>query len=244
VIVDGPVVRPQYQSFLGYHLVPIRHGMTVGEYALMINETGWIRQSERAELTIVPMVNWKRQMWMDETGMPWVPLAPNIRDVTTLLSCVGAGLLEGTNVSAGVGTDSPYLLVGAPWLLTESVLKALEGKHLPGVEFSATTFVPDSLSNIISHPSYRGVKCNGIRLNITDRNQFSPIFTVTTLLSVISGHHPHRFRWEESNYVDRLYGHNYLRIFLAQERDSRKLPATWSRDVIKFNQFREKFLLY
>jgi len=244
VVIDGPVVRPQYQSFLGYHLVPIRHGLTIGEYTIMINEMGWIRKSERVELTVIPLINWKREMWIDETGIPQLPIAPNIKDVTTLLSYVGMGLLDGTNVSAGVGTDNPYLQIGTPWLLENVVLESLKRKHLPGVEFFATTFIPDSLSNIVSHPSYLGQKCNGIRLFINDRSKFSPILTASTILSVIMGHHPHKFHWQENNYVDNLFGHNYLRIFLAQGRDPLKFPATWSRDVIKFSQFRQKFLIY
>ena len=244
VVIDGPVVRPQYQSFLGYHLVPVRHGLTLGEYAIMVNESGWIRKSERVELTVIPMVNWDRGMWMDETEIPQVPLAPNIGDVLTLLSYAGMGLFEGTNVSAGVGTDIPYLQIGSPWLLPEVVLESLERKHLPGVKFTVTTFYPDSLSAIIPSPRYTGQRCYGIRLLIFDRNKFSPVLTAATILSVIIGHHPHKFHWEETNYVDTLYGHDYLRIFLAQERDPLKLPATWSRDVIKFSQFRGKFLLY
>ncbi|MEE9166936.1 MAG: DUF1343 domain-containing protein [Candidatus Neomarinimicrobiota bacterium] len=244
IVIDGPIVRSQYQSYLGYHLVPIRHGLTVGEYSIMINESGWIRQGDRVALNVVPMVNWKREMWMDETGIPWVHVATNIPDLTTLLAYMGMGLIEGTNLSCGVGTDSPYLLVGAPWIREKIIVESLRRKGLEGVEFSPAVFNPDSLSTIVSRPRYRGEKCGGVRILITDREKFSPILTAATILSVVSAHYPRRFRWEDEAYVDKLYGHDYLRIFLAQERDPFKLPATWSHDVMKFSQFRKKFLLY
>lgn len=244
VVIDGPIVREQYQSYTGYHLVPVRHGLTVGEYALMINESGWIRQSERIALTVIPMANWKREMWMDDTGIPWVPVALNIRDISTLLCSAGLALLGGTNVSVGVGTDRPYLQVGAPWISAKEILESLDRRQLEGVVFSPVTFHPDSISELVSRPRYRGEECNGVRLNVTNLKKFSPILTAATLLSVISGHYPHKFQWEDQTYVDQLYGHDYLRIFLAQERDLKKLPATWSHDVIEFSQFREKFLLY
>ncbi|MFQ6675924.1 MAG: exo-beta-N-acetylmuramidase NamZ domain-containing protein [Fidelibacterota bacterium] len=242
--IDGPNIRPPYQSFVGYHLVPIRHGLTVGEYALMVNETGWIRQGVRARLTVIPMVNWERKMWMDETGLPWVPPAPQLDNVEIVLSAVGMGLLEGTNLSAGLGTDFPYLQFGAPWVSSHLVSRGLEQKHLPGVEFHPVSFIPDSLSPLISRPIYRGERCSGVRMSITDRKIFSPLLTAVAVLSVVSRIHPGQFRWVGNNYVDKLYGHDYLRIFLAQQRDPAKLPATWSRDVAEFSRFRSRFLLY
>ncbi|MFQ6616661.1 MAG: exo-beta-N-acetylmuramidase NamZ domain-containing protein, partial [Fidelibacterota bacterium] len=242
--IDGPNVRPPYQSVVGYHLVPIRHGLTVGEYALMVNETGWIRGAERVRLTVVPMENWEREMWMEDTDLPWIPPAPHTDDAHALLAAVGMGLLEGTNISAGLGTDLPYLQFGAPWMSSELVSRDLERKRLPGVEFHPVTFIPDSLSRLIPHPLYRGEMCSGVGMTITDKKSFSPLLTAATVLSVVSRHHPGKFRWVANNYIDKLYGHDYLRIFLAQERNPAKLPATWSLDVIQFSEFRKPYLLY
>lgn len=242
--LDGPVVRPEYQSYVGYHLVPIRHGLSAGEYALMVNETGWIRQSIRCELTVVPMSNWRREMWMDETGLNKVLLWKGITEPSTLLAAAGMGLLEGTNLSFGEGTSEPYQVVGAPWLIPHQFLTGLENADLPGVTFTAVTFVPDSLSPLSANPIYRKQTCYGVKLEIGNRERFSPMRTVTTLLSIVAQLEPRRFKWTGNNYVDKLYGHNYLRLFIAQERDIRKLPATWSEEVIRFNQFRQRFLLY
>ena len=243
-ILDGPVVRPQFQSFVGYHLVPIRHGLTVGEYALMVNETGWIRQSVICDLTVIPMSNWRRDMWIDETGLTVTPLWKGIVDPVTLTAAAGMGLLEGTNLSFGEGTSKPYTVVGAPWLVPHQLLMGLNKAGLPGVRFAETTFTPDSLSDNVSHPLYAGQECYGVKLIIENKDRFDPLRTTVTILSLTANLEPRRFKWVGNNYVDKLYGHNYLRLFIAQERDIRKLPATWSEEVIRFNQFRQKFLLY
>ncbi|MEE2877096.1 MAG: DUF1343 domain-containing protein [Candidatus Neomarinimicrobiota bacterium] len=242
--LEGPVVRPGFQSLLGYHLVPIRHGMTVGEYALMVNETGWIRESETCELTVVPMSNWLREMWIDETGLAKMPIWKGSDTGETLAASSGLGLLEGTNVSFGEGTITPFRVVGAPWLVSDQIIRGLKRSGLPGVSFESVTFRPDSLSPLIARPIYRGETCYGVRLIIHDRDKFRPVKTAVTILSLIAGLEPRRFKWTGNNYIDSLYGHNYLRLFIAQERDVSKLPATWSQEVIQFNQFRQKFLLY
>jgi uncharacterized protein YbbC (DUF1343 family) len=242
--LEGPVVRPSFQSLLGYHLVPLRHGMTIGEYALMVNETGWIRESRTSKLTVVPMSSWRRDMWIDDTGLVRSPLWKGSDSGETLVASLGIGLLEGTNLSFGEGTDTPYRVVGAPWLVPDQLLRGLERAGLQGVSFEAVTFRPDSLSPLLARPIYRGETCYGARLIISDRQKFRPLETAVTILSLIAQLEPRRFKWTGNNYVDSLYGHNYLRVFIAQERDIRKLPATWSQEVIQFNQFRKKFLLY
>lgn len=242
--INGPIVRPKYQSFVGYHLVPIRHGLTVGEYALMINETGWSHQAQRVDLTIIPMIGWERGKLYDQTELPWVSPAPGIPDFETLRVYEGMGLFKGTNLSVGIGTDQPYFLVGAPWLSASAILSTLERSRLPGVQFEAGTFTPDSLNPYLPSPIYRGEECDGIRMIVTDWQTFDPLRTAVTILSVVSGNYPNQFRWTGNFYVDKLYGHDYLRIFTAQRRDPAKLPATWTHDVIRFSQFREKFLLY
>ncbi|MBF89921.1 MAG: hypothetical protein CMG75_09795 [Candidatus Marinimicrobia bacterium] len=242
--LEGPVIRPQFQSLKGYHLVPIRHGMTVGELSIMINETGWIRGSERCELTVIPMANWNRKMWFDETGLVETPLWKDIENTDRLLSSVGLELLTGTNLSFGEGTNLPYKVIGAPWLVSKQLIAGLIKANLPGVIFKTIQFMPDSLSLLVSRPIYRNETCYGIELLIQDRDRFKPVKTAVNILSLISVMEPRRFKWIGNNYIDLLYGHNYLRIFLAQERNVAKLPATWSQDLIRFNNFRQKFLLY
>ena len=244
VKINGPMVRPKHQSFVGYHLVPIRHGLTVGEYALMINETGWARQSERVKLTIIPIIVWERGTPFAETELKWMPPTPDVPDLETLRAYEGMALFNGTNISVGIGTDQPYFLVGAPWFSGSTVLGLLEKSRLPGIQFETGKFTPDSLNAYLPSPIYRGEECDGIRMTITDWQAFDPLRTAATILSIVSGNYPSQFRWTGSYYIDKLYGHDYLRIFLAQHRDPAKLAATWTHDVIRFSQFREKFFLY
>jgi len=239
-IINGPIIRPEYQSFKGYHLVPIRHGLTIGEYALMVNETGWIRKSVKCDLTILPMSNWSRDMKDYEINLP---LWKNINNYEELKLSYGITMLEGTNLSFGEGTLKPFKLIGAPWLVPEQLISGLIRNNLKGVRFKKVEFTPDSISNLISNPIYRGKKCYGIELEIYDIKTFEPLKTAISILSIVANL-DRRFKWTGSNYIDGLYGHNYLRLFIAQKRDINKLSATWSKELIKFNEFRQKFLIY
>ena len=140
--IDGPVVRAKFQSFEGYHLIPIRHGMTVGELSIMANEMGWIKDMKRANLTIIPMANWKRSYWLDKSEHPWINPHPEIRDIRTNLSYAGFGLIEGSNLNDGRGTDRPYMRAGAPWLSGFHLAEKLIKLDLPGVEFRVVEYIP------------------------------------------------------------------------------------------------------
>ena len=115
-VMDGPVVRTAYQSLEGYHLVPIRHGLTIGEYALMVNEMGWLKDLARADLTIIPLSNWQRTMWLDDTGITLPSMLPDVQDVESLLAYMGMYIFKGTNLNIGHGTDQPFFRIGAPWI--------------------------------------------------------------------------------------------------------------------------------
>jgi len=240
IIIDGPVVRPKYQSFIGYHLVPIRHGLTIGEYALMINETGWIRQSVKCDLSILPMTNWNRSLSDKDMNLPYWK---NINNFISLKLSYGMTLFQGTNLSFGEGTSKPFQLIGSPWLVPDQLISGLRKKNLRGVVFRKTEFIPDSLSTLISNPLYKGVKCYGVELEIIDIDKFDPLHTALSILSIVANL-DRRFKWTGSNYIDYLYGHNYLRLFISQKRDINKISATWSKEIIKFNEFRKRFLIY
>ncbi len=242
-MIDGPVGRPEYQSFINYHLVPVRHGLTIGEYLLLVNEMGWVKDLARVDLTIIPMVNWKRGMWYDDTGLPWVPVAPDIPDLETDLMAVGMTLLEGTNLSIGKGTDKPYFRFGAPYVAGKHLLNVVERQKLPGVEFTAVSFTPHSIVGKIDQPLYAAENCQGLELRITDRNSFDPLQTATTLIVLSEQLYPRQFSWN-GDYVDKLIGYDLLRVFVAQKKNPEYLPARWAHDVLRFNEFRKRFLLY
>ena len=242
--MDGPIVRPNYQSFEGYHLVPIRHGLTVGEYALMVNEMGWVKNLLRAELTIIPMANWKREKWSDELDLHFKPLAPGLSDVKSCLAFAGMNLLRGTNLNWGQGTAKPYFRAGAPWISGKVFFQKISALELPGVKFRHIQYTPTQVKGDGSVPIYYQEKCSGIEFDITDREVFDPLATATSIMIIAYQLYPRQFEWIHNNYINKLFGHNLLTAFAAQGKTPEYLPPQWVMDVIRFSEFRERFLLY
>ena len=243
-IVDGPVVRPEYQSFEGYHLVPVRHGLTVGEFLIMVNEMGWAKDLARVNLTVVPMANWKRNYWFSQTELPWIQPAPDIHTLNSLFAYSGMALLKGTNLNIGHGTDKPYLRLGAPWISGKHVLEKLQLLDLDGVHFTAIKYKPSHRQGMTIIPQYHNEFCNGIELEITDWNKFNPLETATSIIITIQKLYPREFQWAPNDYIDRLYGSNVLRTFVAQKKPADYLPPLWFHDVMRFSEFRKRFLIY
>tara|TARA_B100001750_G_scaffold244628_1_gene262402 strand:- start:305 stop:1612 length:1308 start_codon:yes stop_codon:yes gene_type:complete len=243
-IVDGPVPRTEFQSYESYHLFPIRHGLTLGEMSILINEMGWIKDLKRVDLTVVPMSNWDRDMWFDDTELSWRNPAPFLLNPSNLLAYAGMDLFRGTNMNIGFGTDTPYMIVGSPWLVTSFLIQKLKDQHLPGIEFKEIKYRPTGSIYHIRVPKYDGQSCSGIQLSITDRDEFNPLTTATTIMLLIHRLHPREFQWEEAGYIDKLFGTNDLRIIAAQKKPPNHLPALWAQDVYKFNEFRQTFLIY
>ena len=242
--VDGPVVRSKFQSLEGYHIIPIRHGLTIGELAIMANEMGWIKDLKRANLTIIPMANWKRSHWLDNSEHPWIDPHPSIHSIKSNLSYSGFGLLEGTNLNEGRGTDRPYMRAGAPWMSGYHLADKLNNLNLPGVSISPVNYVPRMKQTDTSAPMYVNEQCSGVDINITNPNVFDPIATATSIIVLASQLYPREFKWTEFDRIDMLYGHSQLRVFSAQGKPANYLPPLWLKDVIKFNQFRQRFLIY
>ena len=243
-IVDGPVPRTEFQSFESYHLFPIRHGLTLGESSLIINEMGWTKDSKRVDLSIIPMSNWDREMWYDQTKLVWRDPKPFLTDQVNLLAYTGMDLFRGTNMNIGFGTDTPYLVVGAPWLATSFLLTKLNEQELPGVEFKEVKYRPSGSIYHTKVPKFDGQSCSGIKIMIKDKNKYEPVVTATTMMLYIQRLHPREFQWEKDGYVDKLFGSNELRVIAAQNKPPGHLPAIWARDVYKFSEFRQPFLIY
>tara|TARA_X000001036_G_scaffold214174_1_gene200669 strand:- start:668 stop:1975 length:1308 start_codon:yes stop_codon:yes gene_type:complete len=243
-IVDGPIPRTEFQSFESYHLLPIRHGLTIGEMALMINEMGWTKDSKRVELSILPLSNWNRDMWFNNTRLPWRNPNPYITDENNLLAFSGMDLFRGTNMNLGFGTKKPYMIVGAPWLVTSFLLEKLNDQGLTGVEFKEVKYRPIGSGDYLRVPKYDGQSCSGIEVVVKDRAQFKPLSTATTLMLLIQRLHPREFQWEEGDYIDKLFGTKDLRIVAAQKKPPDHLPALWAKDIYEFNDFRQSYLIY
>jgi len=244
VKIEGPLPRTNFQSFEAYHLLPIRHGMTIGEILLMVNEMGWAKDLMRVELSIIPIVNWERNQYLDETNLPWKKPVPYINDINSLVMFSGMDLLRGTNLNVGFGTESPYLIFGSPWLASSFFKEKLDMLNLPGVSFEEIEYRPKGSMYYNRVAKYNGRSCSGIKINVIDKNLVKPLETATSIITLIERLHPREFQWAAHGYIDKLFGSNQLRLFVAQKKPPSYLSPQYMHDEIEFSKFRNKFLLY
>jgi uncharacterized protein YbbC (DUF1343 family) len=184
-VVEGPVMDADLRSFTAPHRIPVRTGMTIGEFALMVvNE-----RKLGTDLTVIPLQDWQRGQWFDQTGLPWVNPSPNIRSLPEALLYSGIGLLEATNLSVGRGTDTPFEVVGAPWIKAQDLADAMNEKGLAGARFQPVYFTPTS-------SVYAGQGVAGVKVTVTDRDAIRPATLALTLARELMDRYPGQFRPE------------------------------------------------
>jgi uncharacterized protein YbbC (DUF1343 family)/CubicO group peptidase (beta-lactamase class C family) len=229
-VVEGPVMDADLASFTAPYTIPVRTGMTIGEFARMVAEERKLPVS----LTVVPLTGWDRSRWYDETGLPWVNPSPNIRSVTQALLYSGIGLLEATNISVGRGTETPFEVIGAPWMEGEKVVAALERRALPGVRFEPVRFTP-------SGDIYARVACGGIRFVVTDRESIRPVTVALAVAEVLA--QVHRADWKPENIQNLLVNRSTMWALLRREPLARLL-AWAEKDLNTFLNRRASYLIY
>ncbi len=234
-VAQGNVLDTALASPVGLLAVPMRHGMTLGELARLARSDLGLT----ADLTVVPVSGWKRAMFFDETGLPFIPPSPNLRSIESLLHYPGLCLFEGTNLSVGRGSDHPFEQIGAPWLDTVWVLKSLRATTTPGVTFGGVSFRPERPGD----GKFSDTVVAGIRLQVTDRARYDPTATAITLLSLIRARHPDLLDWRLPHF-DRLAGGQDLREAILHGVPADRIVATWRPALDRFNQRRAPFLLY
>lgn len=234
---EGPVLRPAYATFVGRQPIAQRHGMTAGELALLFNGE-FLPQTigRRVELEVVELRGWRRDMWWEETGLPWVLPSPNMPTVDTAVVYPGTCLLEGTNLSEGRGTTRPFELLGAPWI-DHRLAAALNAADLPGVAFREAWFQPTA-------SKYAGQTAGGVQVHVTDRDAFDPIRTALTILAEVKRLYPTRFAWREDRWIDKLTGSDVVRRMIDAGAEPDEVVAAWQTDLRKFEQVRARYLLY
>jgi uncharacterized protein YbbC (DUF1343 family)/CubicO group peptidase (beta-lactamase class C family) len=229
-VIEGPLTDPDLRSFTAPYTIPVRTGMTIGEFARMVAD----ERKLPVTLSIVPLTGWDRARWYDETGLPWVNPSPNIRSVTQALLYSGIGLLEATNLSVGRGTDTPFEVIGAPWMDGERVVAALQRLTLAGVRFEPVRFTP--LGDV-----YARVACGGIRFVVTDREAIRPVtvaFAVADALGEV-----HRDQWRPESIQNLLVNRSTMWPLLRREPLSRLLAwADLNRS--SFLNRRASYLIY
>ncbi len=235
VHVQGNVQEEAHLTYVGLHPVPMRHGLTVGELARWANRTRGIG----ADLTVVPMEGWQRDMLFDDTRLAWRPPSPNMPTLESALHYPGTCLFEGTNLSVGRGTAAAFQHIGAPWLNADSVVAALNARSLPGTRFEAVTFTPQSPGD----NKYGGEVVQGIRFVATDRDAYDPTIAAVAALVEIRRMHPDSLTFREAHF-DRLAGTTRLREGILAGDDVNVLTADWAAQRAAFEASRQEALLY
>jgi uncharacterized protein YbbC (DUF1343 family) len=238
---EGPVLDPRFASFVGLKPLPVRHGMTIGELG------GYLHQTYYPDLDfrVIPLRGWKRAMWFDESGLPWVIPSPNMPTLDTALVYPGMCLFEATNVSEGRGTTRPFELFGAPYIHPGTVVNLLKEFKLPGVQFRPVHFQP-------TFQKHSGVFCGGAQLHVTDREKFRPFKTGVAILKAIHNTYPRDFKWKEPPYeyeevnmpIDVLAGTDRLRKDIEAWKGLDEMEAWWKEETKAFEKIRKKFLRY
>ncbi|HSJ86241.1 MAG TPA: DUF1343 domain-containing protein [Anaerolineales bacterium] len=229
--VEGGLIVPGFESFVGIVNVPMRHGMTLGELAHYMNK----EYALHADLHVFRMHGWQRKMWFDETALPWVPTSPAMPHLSTATLYPGICLLEGTNLSVGRGTALPFEVCGAPWLDGYALAEALNSLQLPGVRFRATVFTPCA-------SNHAGSECQGVQVHVTDRDSLCPVEMALHLIALtrrLSGD-----AWKWNAHFERLAGDSHVRPALEEETSMDRMIAIWEESISDFLSQREKYLLY
>jgi uncharacterized protein YbbC (DUF1343 family) len=229
--------------FGSYAPIPALHGMTVGELARFYNGERLLRGGRPAALDVVPMQGWRRAMWYDETGLPWRRPSPNLLTLESLVAYVGTCLFEALNVSEGRGTDTPFEVVGAPWLDAERAVALLTPLGLPGVAFDTTTFVPERKPYHGRPPEMAGERVRGIRLRVTDRDAFAPYRTGVALVWAVHRLHAERLLWNDA-VLDRLAATHRLKAMLLAGHGPGEIAAAWQPEVAAFEARSAPYRMY
>jgi len=228
--VEGPLLNRELTGFTGYFPMPVRHGLTMGELARLFNAENDIG----ADLTVVKLQGWQRQYWFDETGLPWTNPSPNIRNLIQATLYPGIGAIEGTRISVGRGTDTPFEQVGAPWVVAVQLASELNARELAGVRFYPVSFTPQS-------SKYAGVRCQGVYILVTDRQALRPVRLGLEVASILHRLYPADYRLEQEDHL--LGSATVLSRILAGE-DPADIAQSWQADEEQWLRLRSSYLLY
>jgi uncharacterized protein YbbC (DUF1343 family) len=239
--VEGNILEKGYESFVGQYPIPMRHALTIGEMAKLLNEEFGIN----CDLEVIEMDNWARENYYDETDAPWVLPSPNMPTVSTAVVFPGTVFFEGTQVSEGRGTTKPFEIIGAPYINSKELGDALNSLKLGGVIFQPISFLP-------SFQKHSNKNCNGVFIHVVNRELFEPVITGIAILKTIFDLHPNDFEWKippyeyvyDRNPFDVIAGTTKLRSRLKSMTSLHEIKNEWQKDIIKFSIIRNKYLLY
>ncbi len=233
-LVEGPILKKGLESFIGLYPVPLRHGMTIGEYALYINDT----KKLGLDLTVIPMKGWRRDMYWWATGLPWVGTSPQIPTADTAILYMTTGFLGDTNLSVGIGTTKPFYYVGAPFANKDEVAAKLNALQLPGVFFRPIAYIPN-------FGAFAKELCQGVEIYITEPNTYRAVLTGANILRCFDEMYPNKIvypaRYGNNSYkIDIAVGENTMRVGVPLE----KLLPRWNREAQEFAEQTKPYMLY
>lgn len=232
--LEGPLLEyPEYSSFVGLYPIPVRHGMTAGELAGLFNEKFL---EKKANLTVIPMQGWEREMWYDETSLPWVIPSPNMPTLDTATVYPGQVFLEGTNISEGRGTTNPFGVFGAPWIDGYELVKKLNELNLEGIKFREAWFSP-------TFSKYKGELCGGAQIHVINRNQYRPFESSLHIIKTVMNMYPSHFKFH-NEYIDKLMGNSKVREALEKGIDVKDIIKSYKGELDNFSELRKPYLLY
>jgi uncharacterized protein YbbC (DUF1343 family) len=228
--LEGPLMDPDLKSFTGYYPLPVRHGMTLGELARMFNA----EKKMGVKLSVIPMQGYRRDMWFDETGLAWVNPSPNLRSLAQAALYPGVALSESSNVSVGRGTDTPFELIGAPWMRADELAAYLCGRQIPGVDFEPATFTPTG-------HLFEGQTCQGVRIVLKDRDRLDAVGLGIEILAALRQLYPAEFEVDKALL---MVGSRAVMQSIREGQDPAAIVADWQSPLEAFKQRRETYLLY
>jgi len=239
--MEGNVLDMEYRSFVGLYPVPMRHGLTTGEMALLLNAEYGIG----CDLSVVPMEGWQRSLWFDQTGLPWIFPSPNMPTLDSAAVYPGMVLIEGTCLSEGRGSTRPFELAGAPFIQPAPFARALESLGLPGVRFRPTWFQP-------TFQKWAGTLCGAVQIHVQARELFEPYLTGIAVISAARKLYPDEFQWRRPPYeyenekrpIDILCGGSRVPRMIDQGASIGEIRESWQPDLEAFERQRRRYLLY
>jgi uncharacterized protein YbbC (DUF1343 family) len=241
-LTEGPVLDMKYTSFVGHRPLPVRHGMTIGEICSYLRDEFY----HSLDSYVIRMQGWKRKMWLDATGLPWVMPSPNMPSLDTATVYPGMCLLEGTNISEGRGTTRPFEIFGSPFIEPEMLVKHIKYFKLPGVMFRPLYFQP-------TFQKHAGELCGGAQINVINRERFKPFKTGVAILKAVYDLYPEHFTWEQPPYeyekekmpIDILAGTDRLRKYIEKGESLERMEDWWKEQCFQFDKkFRKRYLIY
>ncbi|MBA4323172.1 MAG: DUF1343 domain-containing protein [Odoribacter sp.] len=240
-IAEGNCLLPECVSFVGRYPIPMRHGLTIGELALLFNNHFAID----CDLCVIKMKGWRRKMFFNATGLPWIPPSPNLPTPVSAMVYPGQVIWEGTNVSEGRGTTQPFEIFGAPFINTRKIISALGGNRLPGIILRPVAFEPTS-------NKWQGERCEGFQIHITDPVKYKPYFSTLKLLHATYIYHGNDFRWKRPPYeyefdkypVDLITGNSSIRAAIEKSDQIDEIEKTWQSELEEYLHISRKYYLY